>query len=102
RATAVITREGPVPYLDKFAVTPKAQGEGLGASVWNRMRADYPELYWRSRSANPVNAWYFQQSEGTFRNDSWTVFWYGIQDYDVMRTCVEGAFEMPATFEEPH
>ncbi len=101
RATAVITREGPIPYLDKFAVTPKAQGEGLGASVWTRMRTDFPNLYWRSRRANPVNSWYFQQSEGTFCNNDWTVFWYGVDDYEQMKTCVQLAFDMPATFEEP-
>lgn len=100
RATAVIVREGPVPYLDKFAVTPKAQGEGLGASVWARMREDYPKLYWRSRVSNAVNTWYFQQAEGSFRNEKWCVFWYGISDYDEMRTCVEKAFELPATLKE--
>lgn len=101
RATAVITEEGPAPYLDKFAVTPKAQGEGLGASVWNRMRTDFPQLYWRSRNTNPINSWYFQQADGTFRNSNWTVFWYGVDDYEIMKACVQGAFAMPATFEEP-
>lgn len=101
RATAVIVKEGPVPYLDKFAVTPKAQGEGLGASVWARMREDYPKLYWRSRVSNQINMWYFQQSEGAFRNDQWCVFWYGIEDYDEMKACVKRAFELPATLEEP-
>lgn len=97
RATAVITNEGSVPYLDKFAVTPKAQGEGLGASLWKRMREDYPRLFWRSRIGNPVNSWYFQQSEGTYKNGEWTVFWYGITDYAEMKECVESALSMPAT-----
>ena len=30
RATAIVTRGGAVPYLDKFGVTPEAQGEGIG------------------------------------------------------------------------
>jgi acetylglutamate kinase len=33
RATAVFTREDPMPYLDKFAVTTEAQGEGIGVLV---------------------------------------------------------------------
>lgn len=99
RATAVITNDGPVPYLDKYAVTPKAQGEGLGASVWNRMRADFPQLFWRSRVENPVNTWYFQQADGTYKEGPWTVFWYGVTDYDQMRACVEKALAMPATLE---
>jgi acetylglutamate kinase len=97
RATAVVTDEEPAPYLDKFAVTPKAQGEGLGGSIWHRMKTDHPQLFWRSRSGNPVNPWYFEQADGTFRRGDWTVFWYGIDDYEVMRECVEHALAMPAT-----
>lgn len=97
RATAVVTDEEPAPYLDKFAVTPKAQGEGIGGSIWHRMKSDHPRLFWRSRSGNPVNPWYFEQADGTFRRGDWTVFWYGIDDYDVMRQCVECALAMPAT-----
>ena len=26
-----------IPYLDKFAVTPEAQGAGLGAAVWQAL-----------------------------------------------------------------
>jgi len=99
RATAVVTAEGPDPYLDKFAVTPKAQGEGLGASVWKRMRADYPKLYWRSRTSNPINSWYFDQSTGAYKDAEWTVFWYGLDDYEEIRECVELALAMPATLE---
>ena len=33
RAGAVITRIGEVAYLDKFAVTEEAQGEGLGRTI---------------------------------------------------------------------
>lgn len=99
RATAVVTREGSTPYLDKFAVTPKAQGEGLGASMWRRMREDFPTLFWRSRSSNPVNGWYFEQSSGAFKSDPWTVFWYGLDDYEQIRECVEIALQMPATLE---
>jgi len=48
-----------------------------------------------------VNSWYFQQSEGTFCNDDWTVFWYGVENFEEMKICVQLAFDMPATFEEP-
>jgi len=102
RATAIITREGDgdIPYLDKFAVTREAQGLGLGASIWGRMRRDIPRLFWRSRAGNPINGWYFQQSQGAYRTDRWVVFWYGIDTYDVIRNCVERALELPATFVE--
>jgi acetylglutamate kinase len=101
RAVAILTHDGVVPYLDKFAVTPRAQGEGLGRSIWLRMRHDNPSLFWRSRSSNPINNWYFQQAEGSYTQHPWTVFWYGIERFEQMRDCVAQALAMPATLAEP-
>jgi acetylglutamate kinase len=101
RATAILTREGPIPYLDKFAVTQEAQGQGLGASLWGRMCREIPQLFWRSRVGNPVNPWYFMQSGGCYRSEHWVVFWYGLASYEVIRTCVERALALPATFLDP-
>jgi acetylglutamate kinase len=97
RATAILTQEAGMPYLDKFAVTTKAQGEGLGGSVWERMRTENPKLFWRSQSQNEVNGWYFQQSDGSFKTPQWTVFWYGMSDFDEVRRAVETALALPAT-----
>ncbi len=101
RAIAILTEENGVPYLDKFGVGTRAQGEGLGRSVWLRMRQENPVMFWRSRRVNPINAWYFKQASGTFTSGRWTVFWFGLDTFDVMRECVEHALEMPATFIEP-
>lgn len=101
RATAIITREDlPEPYLDKFAVTREAQGLGLGASLWAKMRKDVPVLFWRSRINNPINNWYFQQSQGSHRNDQWVVFWYGLESYEQIRRCVEHALALPPSLQE--
>jgi bifunctional N-acetylglutamate synthase/kinase len=97
RATAVVVAEGGLPYLDKFAVTQKAQGEGLGGSLWARMRKDNPKLFWRSRRTNAVNAWYFQQADGSYQSDEWTVFWCGLSGFSEIENCVERALAMPAT-----
>ena len=99
-ATAIITREESVPYLDKFAVTSEAQGLGLAASLWSRMKKDIPKLFWRSRSGNPINTWYFQQAQGSFRDDKWVVFWYGMDSYEDIRNCVERALNLPASLKE--
>lgn len=100
RATAIVTAEAGLPYLDKFAVTQKAQGEGLGGSVWARVRADQPQLFWRSRRDNPINPWYFEQSEGSYRQGPWAVFWYGLGDFDQARRCVEVALALPVSLNE--
>lgn len=98
RATAIVTDEGPIPYLDKFAVTAAAQGEGLAASLWDRLRRDTPKLFWRSRIDNhQINPWYFTKSEGSLRDPKWIVFWYGLSSFDEIQDCIKRAFEMPPT-----
>jgi acetylglutamate kinase len=97
RATAILTHEEGVPYLDKFAVTPEAQGEGIGASIWQRMLREVPKLFWRARAANPVNAWYAQQADGLYKTDEWWVFWCGMTDFSEIEACVKRALAMPAT-----
>ncbi len=100
RATALLTTEGPIPYLDKFAVTQQAQRIGLGATLWHRMRQENPRVFWRSRRDNPVNSWYFEQAEGAYKSERWTVFWYGLSQFNEIQSCVERALAMPATLTE--
>ncbi|MBL8786775.1 MAG: acetylglutamate kinase [Deltaproteobacteria bacterium] len=96
RATAILTEEGPIPYLDKFAVTSKAQGEGIAASLWERLRKDNPKLFWRSRVENhTINPWYFTKSDGSLRDARWIVFWYGLDGFDEIQACIARAFAMP-------
>ena len=96
RATAILTHEGPIPYLDKFAVTSKAQGEGLAASLWERLRKDNPKLFWRSRIDNQqINSWYFSKSDGSLRDARWIVFWYGLSGFEEIQECIARAFAMP-------
>jgi acetylglutamate kinase len=100
RATAVITASPVAPYLDKFAVTAQAQGAGIGGSLWSRMKAENPKLFWRARNENEINGWYFQQSEGCYRDERWTVFWFGLSGFDEIQACVEHALSLPATLRE--
>ena len=101
RAALILTGDGPQPYLDKFAVLDEAQGEGLGRAVWELMREETPVLYWRSRRFNPVNAFYDAEADGSFRRHPWKAYWYGLQDFDAIRTCVEDALARPASLVEP-
>jgi acetylglutamate kinase len=97
RATAILTHEEGVPYLDKFAVTPEAQGEGIGGSIWQRMLREVPKLFWRARATNPVNSWYAQQADGLYKTDDWWVFWCGMTAFPEIEACVKRALAMPAT-----
>ncbi len=92
RAAAVMVKgiDG-LPYLDKFIVTSEAQGEGLGAAIWQVVRARFPALYWRSRNTNPVTPWYFQQADSSNRSGQWVVFTIGIEDAAQREHCVTEA-----------
>jgi len=98
RATAILTMEDGVPYLDKFAVTTEAQGEGIGGSIWHRMRRENPKLFWRSRANNPINTWYAQNADGLYKTDKWWVFWCGMSEFPEIQRSVERALAMKATF----
>lgn len=100
RATAILTMEHGVPYLDKFAVTNEAQGEGIGGSLWHRLRRENEKLFWRSRSNNAVNPWYAQKADGLWKSDKWWVFWCGMNDFGEIQRSVECALAMPATFHD--
>ncbi|HUH90509.1 MAG TPA: acetylglutamate kinase, partial [Lysobacter sp.] len=88
RAAVVLTDEGGYAYLDKFAVLDEAQGEGLGRAVWQVMRDQNPRLFWRSRHGNPVNAFYYAESDGHCKQEKWKVFWYGLDGFDEIARCV--------------
>ncbi len=89
RAAAVITKGvNGLPYLEKFIVTSEAQGEGLGAAIWQVVNARYPSLYWRSRNTNPITPWYFQQADSSNRSGHWVVFTIGIENADQRERCV--------------
>jgi acetylglutamate kinase len=100
RATAILTLEDNVPYLDKFAVTTEAQGEGIGGSIWQRMRKETPKLFWRSRAQNPINPWYAQNADGLYKTEKWWVFWCGMTGFGEIQSSVERAIGMPATFHD--
>jgi acetylglutamate kinase len=97
RAVAILTLEQGYPYLDKFAVTTDAQGDGVGGSLWQRLAKENDRLFWRARIDNEVNPWYFARSTGAYKNEKWVVFWYGLEQFDDIRRCVDMALAMPAT-----
>ncbi len=96
RAAAVTCiGEGSIRYLDKFAVTPDAQGEGLGGALWKEVAQTHRQLYWRSRSNNQVNPWYQRQADFSRRVEPWIIFGYGISDFDLIGKCIVDAVRRP-------
>ena len=65
-------------YLTKFAVDRRAQGEGIGRDLWEALVREYPILYWRARTLNPISSWYATQCDGMQQVGAWRVYWRGI------------------------
>ncbi|MFP4208629.1 MAG: acetylglutamate kinase [Wenzhouxiangella sp.] len=101
RAAALIAHGvEDIPYLDKFVVTPEAQGEGLAAALWQILRARCPRLYWRSRASNPIAGWYLQQAHASFRRGEWIVHTIGIEDFSLLERLVADARSRDSGWEE--
>jgi acetylglutamate kinase len=101
RAAVILTEAAGVTYLDKFAVLDDAQGEGLGRAVWQMMRDENPRLFWRSRHGNPVNPFYYSESDGCIKQEKWKVFWYGLETFAEIERCVAHCRDLPPTLKDP-
>jgi len=81
---AAIVIDSPVgPYLSKFAVEPRARGEGIAQDVWSSVARDFPTLVWRARAQNPITAWYTRICSGMLRVQAWHVYWCGLRPKDI-------------------
>ncbi|MEL6372158.1 MAG: acetylglutamate kinase [Pseudomonadota bacterium] len=99
RAGAFLTRLDRFTYLDKFAVSEDARGEGLSRTIWRRVAKNHPSFYWRSRTANPFNAFYHDQADGSVRRGNWTVFWIGETTFANIEAAVAKIERLPADFD---
>lgn len=100
RAAIILTREGGLVHMDKFAVSDDAQGEGLGRAIWQVMHAENPQLFWRSRRGNAINEFYFANADGAIKDLRWTVFWYGMPEWAEVQFAVEHCRSRPATLKD--
>ncbi len=99
-AALVVEGTGGAGYLDKFAVTPEAQGEGLANALWQALNSRFPKLYWRSQVANPVTSWYFRRADTSFKRNGWVVFTRGIQGIEEVNRVVNDALERDSGWTE--
>ena len=100
QAVALITKGyNGKSYLNKFAVTPMAQGQGLGKAVWQKMLDFYPEIYWRSRVDNKINAWYYKQADCSYKKNGWIIYSCGMSITDSMN-CMNSAVNYKDSWQE--
>lgn len=78
RGAAIVHDAYPAPYLSKFAVLPEAQGEGIGRDIWEVLVRHHAQIYWRSRTDNPIASWYVSVCDGMIRRAAWQIYFRGI------------------------
>lgn len=90
-------------YLHKFAVTKAGQGEGLAASLWQQIIKDFPQLYWRSRTNNDINDWYFKQADVSVKSTAgdWVGFSCGLFPAESLE-CIQQAFKVDSGWQSIH
>lgn len=99
RAGAVLTKVDDFIYLDKFAVTEEARGEGLSRTIWRHLAKQNPVFWWRSRTVNNFNAFYNEMATGSVKRGEWTVYWIGEENFDRIAGTVARVAGLPASFE---
>ncbi|MBI1394016.1 MAG: acetylglutamate kinase [Alphaproteobacteria bacterium] len=99
RAGAILSRIDDFIYLDKFAVTEDARGEGLSRTVWREITRRNPAFYWRSRTANGFNAFYHEVATGSVKRGVWTVFWVGVDDVAEAASKIDRIAGLPDAFQ---
>lgn len=91
---AAVLQEAPLaPYLSKFAVDIRAQGEGIGGDLWRALTSENARFFWRSRPNNPIAPWYASKCDGLMRNEAWTTYWVGLNASEIAEAVdyVQGA-----------
>ncbi|MCF6288728.1 MAG: acetylglutamate kinase [Proteobacteria bacterium] len=92
QAAALITKgHNGIAYLNKFAVTPQAQGQGSGKAIWQQMLFCYPKVYWRSRIDNQINTWYHKQADCSYKKGACILFSCGMSLQDSLDCMEQGA-----------
>jgi hypothetical protein len=101
RGVAVVQPGSPADYLSKFAVSPVAQGEGIGRDLWEAVVARHDALYWRADPKNPIADWYARECDGLQRTQRWVVYWRGVEGRFIPGL-IDDACARPTDFGEQH
>ncbi len=78
RGAAIIKKTKYGSLLSKFAVDEIARGEGIGREIWDRMKQEFPTIFWRAKKDNPINKWYHKECEGMIKWEDWNIYWIGL------------------------
>ncbi|MBI3036855.1 hypothetical protein HYY73_03850 [Candidatus Woesearchaeota archaeon] len=94
---AVVNKICDTYYIDKLAVLPEVQGEGLARDIITAVINSCGKIFWRAKPENHINDWYFRLCSGMQKAGDWFVYWSGL-DTDEIKEAILYASEKPADF----
>ncbi|KAI8848151.1 hypothetical protein BC829DRAFT_490190 [Chytridium lagenaria] len=77
-----------VNVLEKFVSTKNAVLNNVTDNVWSMIKKDFNNLAWIARRDDPNKAWFFERADGSVSEGNYTLFWYGIEDLDLIKSLV--------------
>ena len=99
RGAAIIKKTKLGSLLSKFAVDEIARGEGIGREIWDKMKQEFPTIFWRAKKNNPINKWYHKECDGLVKLEEWNIYWIGLPFKNIEKV-VTFLNKLPADFYE--
>ncbi len=94
---AVVKEANGMHYIDKIAVLPEVQGEGLARDLITSVMGSCHKVFWRANPENHINEWYFKLCTGMQKISSWHVYWSNLNAEEI-KGAIKYAAEKPADF----
>ena len=76
-----------------------ARGEGIGREIWDKMKQEFPTIFWRAKKDNPINKWYHKECDGLVKQEEWNIYWIGLPFKNIEKV-VTFLNKLPADFYE--
>ena len=97
KGIAVVNSINGIHYLDKLAVLPELQGEGLARDIITSVMNNCKKVFWRSRPENQINDWYLRLCSGMQKMSKWYVYWSNL-NFEEINQAVRYASKKPSDF----
>lgn len=94
---AVARKANGIYYIDKIAVLPEVQGEGLARDLITSIMNSCRKVFWRAKPENHINEWYFRLCSGMQKAGNWFVYWSNLNAEEI-KGAIKYAAEKPADF----
>ena len=93
----VLSNIGGFIYIDKFAVHPSKQGQGLGSQLWKEMKNHYSQFCWRSKVTSPFKTFFLDECSSHIIFDNWVVYGHALS---LTPFLTDQLIQLPESFSE--